>query len=516
MGQLIAILLAVGSLGLDDLDATSPWRWPFLVPVLALVPYLLAQVQRRAGLSGGFRRAASLARLAALTPVLSQYIAVGVFGWQHSVEEWLGTEISFFEWPGLSALLVLAPFLLYSATAIDAEARLYTGAAELRSHMRRFQLRMLAAGLAPIIGYLALASVIGCSDVLRLRVEEVGLYNAGFTGLLLLSFIFCLPFLLQHTWDTERLVPGGQRSLLEHVASRATFRCKELVVWRTGGLVANAAIVGVTPGTRRVFFSDALLARLGPRELAAVFAHEIGHARRHHVPLFVSWALTFFAGLEWLSLELDPEGGTLGLVVLVSGLGLWLLGFGWLSRRVELEADLYALELLGDAEGLVLALDAVAPGRPSRSGWRHFSMAQRVDFLERAQADRGVGRQLRRRLSVARWLGALALLTVLALQGARFVGQLDHDLARSSLRLGRYASSALQLGRVEQPAEDVAELVRLAYEAFPRDFEDREEAARACRQRALELQGVADPELVQAWWFLASLAGDRAAQERLD
>ena len=516
MGQLIAILLAVGSLGLEDLGLAGPWSWPALVPALGLAPYLLALAQRRAGISGSFRRAARLARLLAASPVLAQYVAVGVFGWQRSVESWLGTTVSLFEWPGLSALLVLAPFVLYSAAAIDAEARIFSGSAELRRHLRHFQLRMLGAGLAPIASYLLVASVIGRSDVLRVRVEEVGLYSAAFTSLLLVSFIFSLPVLLRHTWDTDRLEPGGQRALLEHVAGLASFRCKELLVWRTGGLVANAAIVGVTPGTRRVFFSDALLARMGPRELAAVFAHEIGHARRHHVPLFVSWALTFFAGLEWFSQELDPEGGALGGAILVGGLALWLVGFGWLSRRVELEADLYALELLGDGEGLALALDAVAPGRSSRSGWRHFSMARRVEFLQRAEADPRVGGRLRRLLSGARWLGGAALLVVLALQGARFVGELDQDLARSSLRLGRYATSAAELARVEEPAEDVAALVRLAHGRFPVDFSDRAEAARACRQRALELEGVAEPDLTAAWWLLAALAGDEEARGRLD
>ena len=58
--------------------------------------------------------------------------------------------------------------------------------------------------------------------------------------------------------------------------------------------MANAAIVGFLPGHRTVLFSDSLLAGLPPRELAAVFAHEIGHARRHHVLVFGAWTLVFF------------------------------------------------------------------------------------------------------------------------------------------------------------------------------------------------------------------------------
>ncbi len=514
MGQLISILLAVGSLALGDLGLSGGLRLPLAVPFLLLFPYALAAAQHRQGLRGRFRSAATLGRLCILSPVLSQYAAVGLLGWQESVEGWLGADVSVLEWPGLGALLALAPFVLFSVAAIDAEARVSSRISQVRGHIRSFQLRMLGSGLAPIVIYLLVAALLGRSESLRIHVEEVALANAAFTGVMLVSFLFLLPFLLEHAWDTEPLAAGPQRELLEHVAARAEFRCKELVVWRTGGLVANAAIVGVTPGSRRVFFSDALLARLGPRELAAVFAHEMGHARRHHVPLFVAWALAFFAGLDLLVQELDPEAGALGLGLFVGGLGLWLVAFGWLSRRVELEADLFALELLQDGEGLVLALDSVAPGRPAKSGWRHFSSAQRIGFLRSAGAAPRLGRRLRRRLCAARWLGALVLALVLSFQGSRFLGSLDADQARASLRLGRYATAAAQLAEVEAAPEDLVALVALSSSEYPRDFPSRAEAAQACRDRALAL--APDADSTQGWWLLAALAGDREAEGRLD
>lgn len=513
MGQLISILLALASLAFDDFGVSAGWQVPLAVPSLIALPYALAALQHRAGLRGNFRRAALLGRLAALSPVLAQYLAVGVFGWLRSVESWLDVRLSLLQWPHLGLLLALAPFVVYSIAAIDAEARLNSEHGVIRRSLRRFQLRMFVAGLAPITGYLAVAALFGRSESLRIHVEETALFGAAFSGVTLLVFIFLLPLLMRYTWDTEALSPGPQRSLLENIAKLASFRCKEIAVWRTGGLIANAAIVGVTPGTRRVFFSDALLSRLGPRELAAVFAHEMGHARRHHVPLFIAWAVAFFAGLDALVLELDPEGGALGGGLLAAGLALWLVGFGWLSRRVELEADLFALELLGEGHGLASALDAVSPVGPQKSGWRHFSMQKRVAFLDAANRDAGVAKRLRRKLGAARWLGGAALVAALALQFVNFTESYAEDQARAYLRMGLYESASESLARAQNPTEDIVEITGLAHAAFERDFPTREAAGAACSERAASLDPDRDADLIETWEFLANLTSDDDRRE---
>ena len=70
--------------------------------------------------------------------------------------------------------------------------------------------------------------------------------------------------------------------------------------------MSNAAIVGVG-GRRVVLFSDSLLASLPPGELAAVYGHEIGHAKSRHVAVFLVWTLAFFIAGDWLAAELAPE-----------------------------------------------------------------------------------------------------------------------------------------------------------------------------------------------------------------
>ena len=113
-----------------------------------------------------------------------------------------------------------------------------------------------------------------------------------------------------------------------------------------------------------------------------MFAHEIGHARRHHVLVFVSWTAGFFLCADLALARWLPSGELWATSALVAAVALWYAGFGWLSRRFELDADLFSVELTGDVEGMVCALDSVGgPHGGARRTWRHFSIDARVQFL---------------------------------------------------------------------------------------------------------------------------------------
>jgi Zn-dependent protease with chaperone function len=517
MGYLLPILLALGSLLLKEVDGLPLGSWPWAVPAVVPVPYLLAHLERRLALAGGFRRAAWCARALGLSPVLLQYLALGVFGWQHSLELWLDTELSVLAWPQFALLLVLAPYLLYTLVAIDAEAWHAGPGRRQRAHLRRFQTRMFLAGLGPIVGYILLASALARWEFLRLLVEEVTIWSLTFTLLLGLAFVFLLPRFLRATWETERLPPGPQREILEGVARLAGFRCRELLVWKTGDLMSNAAIVGLPASTRRVFFTDALLRQMGPRQLAAVFAHEIGHAKRHHVPLFIVWALAFFGALDTLLTWVELEGELLELAALAAALLLWMVAFGWISRRAELEADLYSLELLRDGIGITSALQSVAPASHSRTGWRHFSTRERIAFLERAAADPGVARRLRRQLRSVAALGLVLLLATGIWRLSSLVEDYGAQRTLVDLRLGHYAEARTR-ARSWAPREAqeqlavLGSLVRLAGSAQLRDFSSRVAASERCADLARASLSARNLEAAVGWLRLGGLAGDLAAQ----
>jgi|GEM_PF-610219 len=515
MGFLLPILLAVASLLLHETgDAAGP-DYPWALILLGLVPILAARLRRRLSLAGSFGTARRLARLERYLPAVLQALAIEPLGWMRSLEGWFEVELSLLMWPRPELLLALLPFVLYSGISIEVEAR-GDGPSGLRRELRAFQGRLFAAGMAPIALYLALAGALGRWDLLRIGVEEVSLWSLAFTVSLATVFVFALPFFLQRIWATEPLGPSPELELLQRVADLARFRCRELLVWRTGGLVSNAAIVGLVPSTRRVFITDGLLSQMGPRQLAAVFAHEIGHAKRHHVALLLVSALAWLALVDGLLVALALEQPALELAFFGAGLVSWLLVFGWISRRVELEADLYCLRLLRDGIGITSALQAVGPTGHDRAGWRHFSTRRRIEFLARAAADPGVGRRLRRRLLTVGGASLAVLLAVGTWRLAGFVQDYPLERARVDLRLGRLGEAAERLAAWEGPDPDgeLRSLRTWLEEALASGWApapSRAEARQRCAARARAALEAGELEEALGWLTLAALTGDRPA-----
>ncbi len=198
----------------------------------------------------------------------------------------------------------------------------------------------------------------------------------------------------------SRVMAGAEAARLRTVAERAGVRCRALVVWHTGARgIVNACVAGVIPQTRFVFVTDGLLNVLAPEEVEAVFAHEVSHVRCHHVALLFMFVLgafgAFGAADAWIARTCEGELYTaLGPAFAVCWWGGFLLGpFAWVSRILELEADLRAVDLGADPTALVRALDklrACAPRRRGGHSWRHFSIPYRIrailDYVESASA----------------------------------------------------------------------------------------------------------------------------------
>ncbi len=137
--------------------------------------------------------------------------------------------------------------------------------------------------------------------------------------------------------------------------------------------MANAAVTGLGR-TRRILLFDTLLREFSAEEIEAVLAHELGHHAHRDVwrGLLVSGVLTLLAFwladgvLEAAAVGLglagpaDPGGlPLLGLIMLIVGLVFLPLVNGW-SRRVERQADDFALSVASRPAALIDALDRLA------------------------------------------------------------------------------------------------------------------------------------------------------------
>ncbi|MBL1218674.1 MAG: hypothetical protein D8M59_14415 [Planctomycetes bacterium] len=227
-------------------------------------------------------------------------------------------------------------------------------------------------------------------------------YGTMFLGV---AVLFTLaPVLINWLWDTVPLAPGELRSRLEHLCVRHRIRVRRILVWRTGGAVVNAAVMGVFAAVRYVLMTDALLDSMNDDETEAVMAHEIGHVRRHHLPwlALIMLSLFFFTGTlatwgintiaqaaypqssttaygeyasesatadvwdrvlhnlsEWVLAPNEQlpaaqaDANTAGRILMWLELGsagaslvVALLAFGWVSRRFERQADTFAVQHL--------------------------------------------------------------------------------------------------------------------------------------------------------------------------
>jgi len=249
-------------------------------------------------------------------------------------------------------------------------------------------------------------------------------------------FLF-VPVLLVRVWRTSPLPPGELRDALLDTLRALRLRCRPLRVWHSGGVVANAGVMGLIAPLRYVLLSDALLDRMDRRQVQAVFAHEVGHIQQHHIFYSVLFTLSVIAWgsllAEWAAdLGLIRNEFVLNGVALVAMAAGWGFGFGFVSRRFERQSDVIAawtvgLPCAGDPrrvtpEGATLfasALRRVAQLNgmsPTSFNWRHGTVESRVNFLlalavtggTRRPIDRQV-RQIKRMIWLAVLVAAVAV-----------------------------------------------------------------------------------------------------------
>jgi STE24 endopeptidase len=169
------------------------------------------------------------------------------------------------------------------------------------------------------------------------------------------------------------LAEGRLRDRILDLARRLAFRTKGIFVMDASrrSRHGNAYFTGLGPVKRVVLF-DTLVSTMSEEEILAVLAHEIGHERRHHVQKSLALSIALgFAGFWVLSLLVPwtPLYEAFGFgkasshaipVVLAIAAGPFTFPFRPLaslwSRRHEYEADRFAVDGTGGAQGMVGAL----------------------------------------------------------------------------------------------------------------------------------------------------------------
>lgn len=353
-----------------------------------------------------------------------------VFDWPLIIEGVLGMH----GWVLIDELLRLAPFLAMLVLAwvplyrIDRVLRQghWTMHEYMEFHFRQYVLFVL-------MPFVVMVTVV---DVMELLPGCEMLRRTGLSWIVALGAMGTLyvvsPLALRHIWRTRRMEDGPLRRRLEALSGRAVMGYRDLLVWETmGGYIVNACVAGILAPVRYVMVTDALVDTLSAEEVEGVFAHEIGHIKLHHMVYYVLFvvvsvaAMVLVTALPFFPQGTDNGGGLLSVesaVLAVLGILFWGVAFGVLSRRMELEADVYAVGLTGSTSDFVNALERISffSGRPRSAGsWRHFSIARRTGFLEACQADPARCGRFLAAMHVLRWV--LVALSVVGVAAAAYV-----------------------------------------------------------------------------------------------
>jgi STE24 endopeptidase len=356
---------------------------------------LAVRMTARSGLQG---RLAASRLFTLLKGVMVGFVAadVFVFKWPLLVERILGD----FRWALLAGdLLLLLPAIVMALTIMAWQHRFEARLGQVSIPLPRYLWLRLRLELGIVlVPWLILVFAADLTFALFHGSEYLRLVDTIVSGGVLAGIVVFSPALLRRVWRSSSLPPGRLRDRLERLCEENEFSVNDILVWHTEGHLANAGVIGPTPIIRYVMITDALLDQCTEQETAAIFAHEIGHVKLRHLPFYAFMAVGFLAlyanlmDLAAMTGQVRPLGDILAfdmtlrqaLVLLGFAVIYWVPIFGYVSRRFELEADLFAIGSVEDPVSFLTALEklsAMSSSPRSGSHWRHFSVERRVDFL---------------------------------------------------------------------------------------------------------------------------------------
>ena len=387
---------------------------------LVLVRRTLAQASR--GAMGSILRAGARLRLLQWIAVVSTMFAVIGMGWLELLRATIGDLVVIDELLAILPALALICLLWIVQWPVE---RMLREAVVMRRLDRglpvhpvptasRHLLVQARANLLVVLvpAVFVLACVESAEGLVPLLLPDGAPESLSFfiVGVVAIAALVLSPFGVVLAVDAGPMPKGPMRDSLQSILDDAGVRVRDIRLWPSGGTLLNGAVIGFLPRLRFVLLTDGLVENMPEEEVRAVMAHEVGHLRHRHLP----WTMAVLVGLIWLIGQLlewlaEPtyrflEGYGHGgqslvdaiewgaMAVLLVGV---FIGFGWVSRRFELQADAFAAVRLSarddvapeqdtvDSHGagsMCAALESVARMNglnPRRHTWRHGSIRWR-------------------------------------------------------------------------------------------------------------------------------------------
>ena len=320
--------------------------------------------------------------------------------------------------PTLEALLFLGLFVFYLslvwACAYGAYQKLYRSDISQRTYV----FSNISFSVPVLLPWLILS---GFADLIRsLPFEWPARFLDTTEGEITYFILFLVavavvgPSMIQKFWRCKPLEAGNVRTRIASLCRRAGIAYADILYWPIfGGKMITAGVMGLIKKFRYILVTPSLLRLLEPEEIDAVIAHEIGHVKRKHLIFY----LLFFVGYMLLSYVtfdiilfgivyaepvywlIDKTGfdqttifsAFFSTVIIIVFLIYFRFIFGYYMRNFECQADIFVYSLFDSAQPLISTLKKIATtsGQSAdRPNWHHFSIRQRIDYLNKCESDR--------------------------------------------------------------------------------------------------------------------------------
>ena len=262
-----------------------------------------------------------------------------------------------------------------------------------------------------------------------------------FFVIILILMLYCIPLMVRIFWGCVPFPQGPLRKLTENFLRQNNIHCRDILLWPLDrGRTCTAAVLGLVPRARYILLTPCLADHLLPQEIEAVLSHEIAHIRHRHLLWYIFflgiytlilyrlfdpleiWLLSHHLFLEVLSQLQDSHGAITSLLLVFPQLILFILYFrfimGYFIRNFERQADLSVFKTQGHPWNLINALEKIAllaGGIRNRPCWHHFSIAERVNFLDKVANQPDLRKKYNKRMSVNKglFIGIAGLLIIM-------------------------------------------------------------------------------------------------------
>ena len=283
------------------------------------------------------------------------------------------------QWESLNLLIALLPAFVSLAAIwfVHSTFATLSVSQSVAETMCRVKVYILLI-LMPLVGLLMIKDLTENLAAKSAHWIEMAILPAGIVTIAIL-----MPFAISWIFPTQSIKKTKLGEQLANLSQKLKLNVYDIRIWGTGNRIINALVAGIVPQGRTVLITDRLIKEFELDEIKAVYLHEMGHIKRHHLfqrliaaaaPFCFSYAICQLCGFGEL------VSFTVALISSLAGLAV-------IARLLEYDADQFAVEALVelglDPHSYRRALVRMRQLNPQsdRPSWLHPRITDRIQRL---------------------------------------------------------------------------------------------------------------------------------------